>query len=429
MAWATNGNMTKKLLHKTLRVYLIFSVLILIVAAPLFYYITEKLYINDADEALQLRKHEFLIYSLPQLKQADIATWNRFNRDIKIEPDRQLTKDTIFYSNYYDTLDFEHEPYREINVPVTIQGKPYTYMARINLVEADDLMKSIALLFLVIIILLLSGLFIITKRLSINLWKPFYDTLHQIEQFEIDKFNQPELAASNIEEFNRLNQSIEQLVKKNISIYHNQKEFIENAAHELQTPLAVFKAKIDMLMQLPDVTQTQFEILNSLNETVGRLTRLNKNLLLLSKIENDNYSNKELVSLNEILEKNRVFFEEQAKAKNIRLNMVLSNVAELKANLVLLEILISNLLLNAVKHNTANGQINVSINKQTLVVASTGVNKPLEADKLFNRFSKSNPSEQGNGLGLAIVKKIADINNWQVEYAFENKFHLFSIRF
>ncbi|MES2382007.1 MAG: HAMP domain-containing sensor histidine kinase [Bacteroidota bacterium] len=421
--------MTKKLLHKTLRIYLIFSLLILIVTAPLFYYITEKLYIDDADEALELRKNEFMIYSFSHLKQTDIPTWNRFNRDIKIEPAKGLTKDTIFYSNYYDTLVAEHEPYREINFPITIEGKPYTYMARINLVEAEDLMESIALLFIIIITLLLGGLFIITKKLSINLWKPFYHTLNQIEQFEIDKLNQPELVTSNIEEFNRLNQSIEQLITKNISIYHNQREFIENAAHELQTPLAVFKAKIDTLMQLSDVTQVQFEILNSLNDTVARLNRLNKNLLLLSKIENDNYSNKQPISLNESIEKNIAFFTEQAKAKNIDLKLLLADSIDIKANPVLLEILISNLLLNAIKHNKANGQIIVVISNQTLIVFNTGLNQSLVVDKLFNRFSKSNPSEQGNGLGLAIVKKIADMNNWPIEYAFDNNFHSFSIQF
>src|SRR5690606_26525908 len=147
------------------------------------------------------------------------------------------------------TLNAENEPYRELNLPVSIEGKPYTYSARINLVETEDLMKSIALLFFIIISLLLIGLLLINKRLSLNLWKPFYETLQQIEQFEIDKSNQPKLTDTNIEEFNRLNQSIEKLIERNTSIYHSQREFIENAAHELQTPLAVFQAKIDTLIQ------------------------------------------------------------------------------------------------------------------------------------------------------------------------------------
>lgn len=421
--------MTKKLLHKTSRAYLIFAVLILIISAPLFYFLTEKLYIDDADEALILRKNEFLQFSITQLKETDIPIWNKFNRDIKIIPAKPLQKDTIFYSYYYDTLNSENEPYRELNLPVSIDGKPYTYSARINLVETEDLIKSIALLFLIISSSLLVGLLLINKKLSLNLWKPFYETLQQIEQFEIDKSNQPRFAVTNIEEFNRLNQSIEKLIERNTSIYHNQREFIENAAHELQTPLAVFQAKIDTLIQSADFSNEQYEMLSSLNDSVSRLTRLNKNLLLLSKIESDNYTEKQIISLNEAIEKHFDFFTEQAKAKKLTIKTELSETVSTNSNPVLAEILISNLFLNAIKHNVAYGQILVTLSNYSLTFSNTGQPQPLVADKLFNRFSKSNPSAQGNGLGLAIIKKIADLNKWKITYSFANNLHSFSVTF
>ena len=421
--------MTKKLLHKTSRAYLIFAVLILIISAPLFYFLTEKLYIDDADEALILRKNEFLQFSVSQLKITDIAVWNKFNRDIKITKALALKKDTIFYSYYYDTLYAENEPYRELNLPISIEGKPYTYSARINLVETEDLIKSIALLFLIISSSLLVGLLLINKKLSLNLWKPFYETLQQIEQFEIDKSNQPRFAVTNIEEFNRLNQSIEKLIERNTSIYHNQREFIENAAHELQTPLAVFQAQIDTLIQSADFSNEQYEMLSSLNDSVSRLTRLNKNLLLLSKIESDNYTEKQIISLNEAIEKHFDFFTEQAKAKKLTIKTELSETVSTNSNPVLAEILISNLFLNAIKHNVAYGQILVTLSNYSLTFSNTGQPQPLVADKLFNRFSKSNPSAQGNGLGLAIIKKIADLNKWKITYSFANNLHSFSVTF
>ena len=421
--------MTKKLLHKTSRVYLLFSVMLLIVSAPLFYYITERLYIEETDETLILHKNEFVKYSLPTLKTADIQNWNKYNRNIKIEPFKNSGKDTIFYNSYYDTLDAEIEPYRELNASILIEGNPYTYSARINLVEKEDLMKSIAILFLVIISLLLFGLFVITKRLSINLWKPFYETLNQIEKFEIDKSNQPKLIETNIEEFNRLNNSIEKLITKNTSIYHSQREFIENAAHELQTPLAVFQAKIDTLIQNADFTQEQYKMLSSLNDSVSRLNRLNKNLLLLSKMENDIYNEKQTINLNEAIEKHFDFFTEQAKAKNLIIKTEMNEAVAVKSNPVLAEILISNLFLNAIRHNVSDGQVLVTLSNHSLTFSNTGQSQTLVADKLFNRFSKSNPSEQGNGLGLAIIKKIADLNNWKISYSFANNFHSFSVDF
>lgn len=403
--------------------------MLLIVSAPLFYYITERLYIEETDETLILHKNEFVKYSLPTLKTADIQNWNKYNRNIKIEPFKNSGKDTIFYNSYYDALDAEIEPYRELNASILIEGNPYTYSARINLVEKEDLMKSIAILFLVIISLLLIGLFVITKRLSINLWRPFYETLNQIEKFEIDKSNHPKFTETNIEEFNRLNNSIEKLITKNTSIYHSQREFIENAAHELQTPLAVFQAKIDTLIQNADFTQEQNKMLSSLNDSVSRLNRLNKNLLLLSKMENDIYNEKQTINLKEAIEKHFDFFTEQAKAKNLIIKTEMNEAIAVKSNPVLAEILISNLFLNAIRHNVSDGQVLVILSNHSLTFSNTGQSQTLVADKLFNRFSKSNPSEQGNGLGLAIIKKIADLNNWKISYSFANNFHSFSVTF
>lgn len=429
MDWVINGKMTEKLLHKISKSYLLFAVLVLLVSAPLFYILSQKLHIEDADEALLLRKNEFLHSSISQLKEKDIPVWNKYNRDIKIKAATSLKTDSIFYTFYYDTLNVENEPYRELNFPISIENKPYTYSARINLVENEDLVKSVAMLFFIITSLLLIGLLIITKRLSLNLWKPFYETLQQIKQFEIDKANQPKLKETRIEEFNQLNQSIEKLINKNTSIYHSQREFIENAAHELQTPLAIFQAKIDTLIQSSEFTQEQYKMLSSLNDSVSRLNRLNKNLLLLSKMENDNYSEKETINLNEAIKKHFDFFAEQATAKNLVIKIEMKETVFVKSNPVLTEILISNLFLNAIRHNVSDGQILVTLSNHSLRFSNTAQQQALVADKLFNRFSKSNPSEQGHGLGLAIIKKISDLNNWETSYSFSNNLHSFSLTF
>jgi signal transduction histidine kinase len=421
--------MTKKLLHKTSRVYLLFSAILFFVSAPLFYYFTTRLYIQETDETLILHKNEFLKYALPTLTTEEIQNWNKYNRNIKIVPFNNSKKDTIFYKSYFDTLDAETEPYRELNASVLIDGNFYTYSARINIVETEDLMESVALLFFVIISLLLIGLLAITKRLSRILWQPFNETLKQIEKFEIDKSNQPIFTKTDIEEFYRLNKSIANLIDKNTSIYRSQREFIENAAHELQTPLAIFQVKIDTLIQNSNFTEEQNKILSSLNDSVSRLNRLNKNLLLLSKMENDIYSKKQTINLNETIEKHFYFFLEQAEAKNLIIRTEIKDSVAVKSNPVLAEILINNLFLNAIRHNVSDGEVLVTLTNYSLVFSNTGQSQTLVTDKLFYRFSKSNPSEQGNGLGLAIISKIAELNNWQISYSFANNLHSFSIVF
>ena len=421
--------MNKKLLHKSSRAYLLYAVLLLMVSAPVFYYATKKLYIKEADDTLMLHKKEFLQFNIATLKQTDVPVWNRFNRNVKIERSSIVSKDSLFFNNYYDTLDKEIEPYRVLNFPVTIENVPYVYSERINLVETADLIKNIAFLFFAVISILLVGLFIITKKLSVNLWKPFYETLNRIENFEIDKTQSPVFSETSIEEFTRLNTSIQKLIQKNILIYNSQKEFIENAAHELQTPLAVFQAKIDILIQRDDVNEEQAVLLGSLNDNIFRLNRLNKNLLLLSKIEHNNYSSRESILLTDYIQKNIAFFTEQANAKSISIKMESHQDFQIKSNPVLTEILVNNLFLNAVKHNIKNGQITITLNSNKLVFTNSGQIQPLNTNKLFNRFSKANPSEQGTGLGLSIIKKICEVNNWTVVYNYENKLHSFSILF
>ena len=426
----TNGTMNKKLLHTTLKYYVLFSLIVMLSAAPLFFYITQLLYLHETDEALLLQKEEFELLYAPQLQDKDVAVWNKWNRDIKVEKVQKIIpRDTLFSNSYYNNLEKEKEPYRVLNAPVTINNKHYLFTARINLVDNKDFIVSILMVFTIIILILLFGLFIITKRLSLRLWKPFYDTLEQIEKFEIDKSSHPKLVVNTIEEFNRLNQAINKLIEKNTRIYKSQKEFIENAAHELQTPIAIFKGKLETLLQRDDVSEEQFEILDKLNDTTTRLNRLNKNLLLLSKIENKQYNIPEEVLLNEVITNQLDFFKEQALAKNIKINTALESNTFVKTNLFLSEILISNLFLNAINHNVANGSINVVLHKNALVFSNTGILKSLETDKLFERFSKVNPSSKGNGLGLSIINKIVENNNWEVIYSYKDKLHIFEIQF
>lgn len=427
MGWVINGRMNKKLLYRTLRIYLVYSFATLLIVAPVFYYTTELLYLEDADDALKLRRTEFEQTYSPNFDEKEISKWNEYNRDIKIEENKSVTKDSLFHTFFYDTLSSENEPYRVLYSPIQINGKPYTFVAKINLVEQEDLLQHIAVLFLILAFLLLSGLYFITRRISKKLWKPFYDTLRQIEQFEIDKSLTPELGQTNIDEFNRLNKSISRLIKKNSIIYQSHREFIENAAHELQTPLAVFQGKIDNLMQRSDITETHFQELVSLNNSVSQLRRLNKNLLLLSKLENESYSDTEEITFNELLDKTLEFFSEQAKAKSITISIRQEGEFKVEANSTLTEVLLNNLIFNAIRHNVNDGVLQIVVEHDSITISNSGQVVPLDELKLFKRFSKGNTSKKGSGLGLAIVKRIAEINSWDIQYSFNQSLHTFRV--
>ncbi|HTH58201.1 MAG TPA: HAMP domain-containing sensor histidine kinase [Cyclobacteriaceae bacterium] len=424
---------TQNLLTKTLRWYIVFAVIILLVTAPIFYFVTQRLYIDEANETLKLHKKEFVRYHLPTLKLDSIDTWNRYNRDEKILPrhpkHRKDKKDKFSTVFHFDELSHENEPYRVITSPIIIEGKPFTYTSKINLVEREDMMKSVAYLFLGLISAMLIGLYFITKVMSVRLWRPFYNALDHLEKFEVDKVTKTNLSQTTINEFARLNQAIEGLIQKNTSIYNVQKEFIENAAHELQTPLAVIQGKLEALFQQSSLTQSQSEVLEKLNESVSRLARLNKNLLLLSRIEHDQFSTSEQLSINALLKKHFEFFAEQAAAKNIRITLNENTEVSVNTNPVLAEVLLNNLMFNAIRHNLPSGTIVINLEERHLSISNSGTSTALPQEKIFDRFSKINPSTQGSGLGLAIIKKIVDLNRWAIHYHFKNDLHTFTIAF
>jgi len=400
-----------------------------VIVAPLFYFIANTLYLHEIDETLILSKSEFLNNYISKLELNDIPVWNRFNNNIEIQNSNGLKTDTLFNKLYFNLLENENEPFRVLNSPIRIEGKPFTLSIKTSLFESEDLIFTIVLLFIVILFLLFFGILLINKLLSTRLWNPFYQTLQQIEHFEIDKHSKPDFIHSDIEEFDRLNKSIEKLIERNLIIYNNQREFVENAAHELQTPIAVFKAKIDTLIQRDDITEEQSEILGSLNETTSRLNKLNKNLLLLSKIDRNQFTKIETFSMKELIKKQLDFFIEQAKQKSIEIRTDFENDFNLNSNKGLTEIMFNNLLLNSISHNIHHGEIIISLAEKKIIISNTGKPEKLLPEKLFNRFSKSNDSKQGNGLGLAIVKKIADLNHWGITYSFAENKHTFSVQF
>ena len=421
--------MNKKLLNKTTNSFLTFAIIILLISAPIFYFICQWLYVYETDEVLLFHKGAFVREIQKDFTENDISAWNKYNRDVEIVADMGVQHDSIIGKKLFDSIANHKEPFRVLYAPVSINGKQYTYIEKSNLVEMEGMIYSIAGMFLFIIIILLIGIILLSKASAAKIWRPFYNTLNQIHNFEIDKNKPPYFEPTNIDEFERLNRSLEKLIEKNTVIYKSQREFVENAAHELQTPLALFQTKIDSLSQFPDLSKEQSQLLGSLNNDVSRLNRLNKNLLLLSKIDNDSYFEKQPIILDDYMNKHLDFFIEQAEAKDISVTTEFDESISIDSNPILIEVLINNLFLNSIRHNSKGGKIIIATNRNSISFTNTGKDTPLNTEKLFNRFSKSDSSTQGNGLGLAIVKKITDLNKWNITYNFDENLHSFTVNF
>ncbi|MFZ6023849.1 MAG: sensor histidine kinase [Bacteroidota bacterium] len=418
-----------RLLNRTLFYYSLLATLILGMSIPFFYRMMERMYYEDVDEAVMLRKKEFLVKSSPTLTKEDIASWNRFNRDVRILPDTVTSKpkDHIIQEVFFDEMTPEWEPYRVLYTDVIIGHQQYVLMIRLNLVESEDLIITLAWLYCGVVFALLIVIFFVTRIISNRLWRSFYDTLDKIQRFNIEHHTLPVFTSTSITEFRQLNKGLNKLIKENLKAYQTQKEFTENAAHELQTPLAVFQSKLDMLLQEPSLNENQAEILLSLYEAASRLSRVNKNLLLLAKIENNQFTEVEPVDIGRLINEVLPYFSQQALSRNLSIETEITKPPVIKANNSLIEIMISNLILNAISHNSMNGRITIKVNAKEITICNTSDQSALHGDSLFKRFAKFSKSTSSSGLGLSIVKQICQRYCCQIQYHYSNGYHCFTV--
>lgn len=418
-----------QLLKRTVLSYFIFSVVMLLVAVPVFYFVLKEIVITNIDEDLMATKTRII----PQIRQSVV----RRGYDVEF-PDHtislektppQTEKDSISTIDELDSISYQYVPKRLLTSHVLVNQESYRLQVRVSMANHNSLIKSIIIVQAVLLLALLIGLLIINRNLSKMIWKPFYKTLQQLNTHKIDQATPIVLEKSSIKEFNDLNDSIRKLTERSYHAYISQKEFTENASHELQTPLAVFQAKLELLMQSTSLTEEQASLMSDMAVASQRMARLNKNLLLLTRIENNQFPDKEEVSYQDILLKMLHQYQYLIGQKFIAVQPVILHDAVQHTNRSLAEMMISNLLSNAIRHNKEHGTIQIKLDTHEFTIANSGQPASLASDKLFQRFQKNSTDVNSLGLGLEIVKKICNINHYTIAYTFENDLHTFTIRF
>ncbi len=419
----------RTLADKNLRGFFIYTTLVLLCCAPLLFFLMRHFYAEDLDELIIFRSDEFISKRLPSFSKEDIDHWNKYNEDVAIVPYSDLyVFDKPVKEPFFNSAEGYPVDYRVFYRKIEIEGKPFVLMSHIPMIENKDLLATMGSQYGLLFLALLVSLTILQRMMSKKLWKPFYDTLDKIEGFKLESGQKPDFEQTTTIEFSRLNEKLNGLMVDNITIYKQQKEFIENASHELQTPLAVFKSQLDILLQQPGLTQSNTEIIRSLYAVSARMTRLNKNLLFLARIDNSQLSNMEVVDFVKILHDQLMYLRELAESEGLTVHVETGNSLNLKANKLLVESLINNMVVNAIRHNVKEGTINIKVDNSGLKVSNTGVPYALDPNKIFRRFSRSSEEKKGNGLGLAIVQQICIMHGWEVGYNYENNLHVFGVK-
>lgn len=255
----------------------------------------------------------------------------------------------------------------------------------------------------------------------------FYETMRRISRFHVEDGVVPQFEATSTKEFAELNATLTRILSQSVRSYQVQKQFTENASHELQTPLAVIQGKLDLLLQDPNLTDRQALLMQDIYHEVNHISQLNRNLLLLARIENAQYQRADRVVLSEKI--NILLPSLQILAGDLAIRTHMATHEELTCNEVLLESMLRNFVVNAVRHNHKGGEITIKLDKDRLTIVNTSDEPALDASRIFERFYQSGSARKGNGLGLAIVKSICDYHGWTVAYSFEKGCHLFSVAF
>ncbi len=334
-------------------------------------------------------------------------------------------RDTLLYMNNEE--DFE--PVRLLTTTFSVSGNRYYELKIISsMVEEDDLIEDLFYAVLWLYLVLMVSILLVNHLVLKKIWKPFYQLIEYLQAFKLSKGKTPHVVQTNVKEFKLLNETIMDLLERNVETYNSQKQFIENAAHELQTPLAISINKLELLSEGTELREEQAHTIGQVVQSLERLTRLNKSLLLLSKIENKQFVEEESVNLNSIFKRLIEDFSDFSHFKEVELVYHEQGLCIQKMNKDLAEILITNLLKNAIVHNVTGGIVEITIQPSAFIVANTGMSKTLNSEKLFRRFYKDSAEKGSTGLGLPIVKAILDLYHARINYVFSGQ-HVMQITF
>jgi signal transduction histidine kinase len=408
-----------KFLTKINRNFLLLLTLILLVFSVAGYCVLHAIVTEDTQESL-LQMEAFVIKQIEETGEIPniypTVEVKRLMRPTMAKPEFK----EVFIQ---DEIEDELEEYLEYARETKIGSSYYLLKLRQSTFENKDLVMMLSLYFLVLLASAFGISFLITAKMNKTVWNAFEINLRAIERFSFNAPGKLALAKTNIREFDRLNQVVGALTQKLATDYLTLKQFTENASHEIQTPLSIALINLDEMLQQPLPEEFFKKVITSIN-ALKRLSALNQSLVLLTKIQNRQFASCRVINLTDVLKQKVNDFEPLLTAKNLTLNWVSDAEFVVKMDEQISDILVSNLLSNASKHNLPDGRILVNITKSEFKICNTGQPNNLTNETIFERFTKGNSISFG--LGLAIVKNICETHRLAIHYI-QNDWHCFTI--
>jgi len=413
-----------KLQARFSRITIISTLFILLVTAASYYFLLHYVLIGEMDEELKEEEQEVYDYVKKYDKLPEPSVYK--DQRITFEKTNEPVKRSFSSVEIYNANEKEDEVSRQLLFPVNLHSENYIFSVTKSEEATEGLIWMILLSTVGLIVLLTAILFFTNRFLIKKLWRPFYATLSSIKDFNLSAPVELKMQPTNITEFKELNESIRMMTFKVMKDYQSLKNYTNHASHEMQTPLAIINSKLDILIQEPELSEKSMLQVQSIYKSVEKLSRLCQSLLLLARIENSQYTDTQVVFINELVKEKSKEFEEWITARQLTLDMQLDPL-QVTMNKDLAEMLIGNLIRNAVRHNEINGAIVIQTGENKLTISNSG-SSPLDNSKIFDRFYKSEHSD-GSGIGLAIVKQICEQYHFRPAYFFSQGQHYFTILF
>jgi len=418
----------RSLKYFTLR-HLVIAVLgIIAVWAAAFYWLIIEEVHDNIDDGLRDNKVRIIreARTNPEILKTEQYGISRFK--IQPLPDGSYSqKEHIYNSEILIPYDDEEEQVRILRTIFSIDKKAYRLETYTSTVEEDELLEDLLTALLVLYFALVGSILLINHFVLKRAWAPFYQILEGLKGYRIEHREGFKKLKFQIKEFNQLMKGLFAMAQRNEKVYDQQKQFIGNASHELQTPLAIVGNKLELLMEEKDITKKLAIKIEEIHKVLNRSIRLNRSLLTLSKIENGQYNTSKNVRFNEIVQQSINDHEDLAHFREIDISIEETGTFEFEMNPELGNILINNLLKNAIFHGPKGGSLKILIADHGISIQNSG-KAPLDAGQIFERFYKNGQNVHSTGLGLAIVKSIIGLYpGLSISYRFSDG-HVFDVR-
>lgn len=418
--------------YYTNRFIVVTILIVMAIWALLFYAILMDEVYDNIDDGLKNQKIEIIreAYDNPEILENTRSFGINQFRILPAEKDeKDLDKNHFSKELIYMPYDEEDEPYRVLRTGFySKEGKAYALEIRTSTVEEDDYLINLAISLGVLYVIIILSILVINHLVLSRAWKPFNLTLDNLSRYRFGDTSGFEMISTEVKEFQELNQEVKHMIDRNEQVFEGQKRFIENASHELQTPLAVTINKLELLMDDPALSEEQLIKIAEAKGALHRMVGLNRSLLMLSRIDNNQYTAVEQIDFGDLIESLIVELEDIASFKGVEIVLKRGGVFKASFNANLARILISNLLRNAIKYNVENGRVEVEMDAGMITISNDSDLGALNPDYIFERFYKGNQDNHSNGLGLSIVKSILEKQqDVQLSYRYESGRHLFTL--